>query len=390
MRKGLAILGSTGSIGTQALDVVDANPDRFSVEVLTANNNSDLLIQQAIKYKPQVVVIANEEKYDEVSQALDIKGIQVFAGELAIQQVVQRDDVHMVLAAMVGYAGLLPVICAIKAKKEIALANKETLVVAGDLITSLCKDYQVNMYPVDSEHSAIFQCMVGEQPNELDKIILTCSGGPFRGFSRKQLEFVTRKEALDHPNWDMGAKITIDSATLMNKGFEVIEAKWLFDLNPNQIDVVVHPQSIIHSLVQFNDGSLKAQLGLPDMRLPIQYALCYPNRVRNEFPRFNFLDYPELTFSAPDVTVFRNLGLAYDALDKGGNVACILNAANEVVVKAFLKDRIGFLEMSDIIEQTMDKIAFIPHPSIDDYVNTDKESRCVAGELVNFFRKNRK
>lgn len=382
MRKRLAILGSTGSIGTQALDVVDENPELFSVQVLTANNNVDLLIEQALKYQPKTVVIANAEKYDVVSEALDIKGIEVFAGELALQQVVQMDNVDMVLAAMVGYAGLLPVISAIKAKKEIALANKETLVVAGDLITRLCDEYGVKLLPVDSEHSAIFQCLVGESAPSVEKIILTCSGGPFRGYSRKQLEHVTRNEALAHPNWDMGAKITIDSATLMNKGFEAIEAKWLFNLQPEQIDVVVHPQSIIHSMVQFNDGSIKAQMGLPNMRLPIQYAMCYPQRMPNNFPRFNFIDYPELTFSTADTKIFRNLALAYEALKKDGNLPCVVNAANEVVVKAFLKDRIGFLQMSDIIEQTMQKIAFIAHPSIDDYIETDKESRCKAGELV--------
>lgn len=382
MKKRLAILGSTGSIGTQALDVVDANPDLFEVEVLTANNSVDLLIKQALKYSPKTVVIANEEKYDIVSEALEIKGIEVFAGELALQQVVQSDTVDMVLAAMVGYAGLLPVISAIKSRKEIALANKETLVVAGDLITRLCKEYGVDLLPVDSEHSAIFQCLVGEKISELEKIILTCSGGPFRGYTREQLEHVTSKQALAHPNWDMGAKITIDSATLMNKGFEVIEAKWLFDLHAGQIDVVIHPQSIIHSLVQFTDGSIKAQMGLPDMRLPIQYAMCYPKRMNNNFPRFNFMDYPNLTFSTPDTNIFRNLALAYDAMEKGGNAACVVNAANEIVVKAFLKDRIGFLEMSDIIEQTMQKIAFIAHPGIADYVQTDKETRCKAGELV--------
>lgn len=387
MKKRLAILGSTGSIGTQALDVVDANPDLFSVEILTAYNNVDLLIQQALKYQPKTVVIANAEKYDEVSEALDIKGIEVFAGELALQQIVQSDNVDMVLAAMVGYAGLLPVISAIKAKKEIALANKETLVVAGDLITRLCEENKVKLLPVDSEHSAIFQCLVGEQHHEIDKIILTCSGGPFRGYSKKQLETVTRNEALAHPNWDMGAKITIDSATLMNKGFEAIEAKWLFNLQQEQIDVVIHPQSIIHSMVQFVDGSIKAQMGLPNMRLPIQYAMCYPLRVPNNFPKFSFTNYPELTFSSPDTEIFRNLALAYEALDKGGNLACVVNAANEVVVKAFLNDKIGFLEMSDIIEQTMQKIAFIAHPTINDYIETDKESRCKAGELIKVYRK---
>ena len=387
MKKRLAILGSTGSIGTQALDVVDANPGLFSVQVLTANNNVELLIEQALKYQPKTVVIANPEKYDEVSEALDIRGIEVFAGELALQQVVQSDEVDMVLAAMVGYAGLLPVISAIKSKKEIALANKETLVVAGDLITRLCEEHQVKLLPVDSEHSAIFQCLVGEEEQAVEKIILTCSGGPFRGYSRKQLETVTRNEALAHPNWDMGAKITIDSATLMNKGFEAIEAKWLFNLKPEQIDVVVHPQSIIHSMVQFTDGSIKAQMGLPNMRLPIQYAMCYPQRVHNNFERFSFTNYPELTFSTPDTKIFRNLALAYEALEKDGNLPCVVNAANEVVVKAFLKDRIGFLQMSDVIEQTMQKIAFIHHPSIEDYIETDKESRCKAGELVKLVNK---
>ena len=387
MKKRLAILGSTGSIGTQALDVVDANPDLFSVEILTAYNNVDLLIAQALKYQPKTVVIANAENYDLVSDALDIKGIEVFAGELALQQVVQSDRVDMVLAAMVGYAGLLPVISAIKAKKEIALANKETLVVAGDLITRLCLENNVKILPVDSEHSAIFQCLVGEEHNEIEKIILTCSGGPFRGFTKKQLEKVTSREALLHPNWDMGAKITIDSATLMNKGFEAIEAKWLFHLNPDQIEVVVHPQSIIHSLVQFTDGSIKAQMGLPNMRLPIHYAMCYPARINNNFPRFNFSNYPMLTFSSPDTEIFRNLALAYSALEKGGNLACIVNAANEVVVQAFLNEAIGFFQMSDIIEQTMQKIAFILHPSIDDYIETDKETRRLASELVKLYVK---
>ena len=383
MKKRLAILGSTGSIGTQALEVVSQNPDLFSIEILTANNNVDLLIEQALKFRPRIVVTANDEKYDQLSEALEIKGIRVYSGELALQQVVQDENVDMVLAAMVGYAGLLPVINAIKSKKEIALANKETLVVAGDLITRLCIENNVKLLPVDSEHSAIFQCLTGEKASEVDKIILTCSGGPFRGYSRKQLEQVTHKEALNHPNWDMGAKITIDSATLMNKGFEVIEAKWLFNLKASQIDVVVHPQSIIHSMVQFADGSIKAQMGLPDMRLPIQYAMCYPNRLSNNFPKFSFIDYPQLTFSATDTKIFRNLALAYEALEKGGNQACIVNAANEVVVKAFLNEKIGFLKMSDIIEQTMMKIAFIGHPSIDDYIETDNETRIRANELVN-------
>lgn len=380
--KRLAILGSTGSIGKQALEVVDANPDLFTVEVLTANNNADLLISQALKYRPSTVVIANSEQYDQVSEALDIKGISVFAGELALQQVVQDTNIDMVLAAMVGYSGLLPVINAIKAKKEIALANKETLVVAGDIITRLCKEYDVKLLPVDSEHSAIFQCLTGETHNELEKIIITCSGGPFRGYTRQMLEKVSSKQALAHPNWNMGSKITIDSATLMNKGFEVIEAKWLFDLKPEQIEVVIHPQSIIHSMVQFADGSIKAQMGLPDMRLPIQYALCYPKRQKNPFERFSFTKYPELTFSAPDTEIFSNLAIAYEALNKQGNFACIINAANEIAVKAFLENKIGFLQISEVIEQTTQKIAFIDLPTVNDYIETDKEARVKAQELI--------
>ncbi|MBN2262842.1 MAG: 1-deoxy-D-xylulose-5-phosphate reductoisomerase [Prolixibacteraceae bacterium] len=380
--KRLAILGSTGSIGKQALEVVDANPDLFSVEILTANNNAELLIKQALKYKPRIVVIANEEKYDIVSEALDIKGISVYAGNLALQQVVQDDNIDMVLAAMVGYSGLLPVINAIKAKKEIALANKETLVVAGDIITRLCNEYNVKIYPVDSEHSAIFQCLAGETNNQVEKIIITCSGGPFRAHTRSMLENVTSKQALAHPNWDMGAKITIDSATLMNKGFEVIEAKWLFDLSPDQIDVVIHPQSIIHSMVQFTDGSIKAQMGLPDMRLPIQYALCYPLRQNNSFKRFSFTDYPELTFSAPDTKIFSNLAIAFDALRKGGNMACTINAANEIAVQAFLDNKLKFLQISEVIEQCTQKIAFIAQPTIDDYIETDFEARNIAIEII--------
>jgi len=386
MKKRLAILGSTGSIGTQALEVVDINPDLFSVEVLTANNNADLLISQALKFHPSTVVIANEEKYDEVYQALSKNGISVFSGEKALQQCVQLDTVDMVIAAMVGYVGLLPVINAIKAKKQVALANKETLVVAGDLITRLCKENGVELLPVDSEHSAIFQCLVGEKAKEVEKIILTCSGGPFRGYTFEQLKNVTLSQALAHPNWSMGDKITIDSATLMNKGFEVIEAKWLFDLEPQQIDVVIHPQSIIHSMVQFIDGSIKAQMGLPNMRLPIQYALGYPDRLPNQFPKLNFSDYPELNFYAPDTKIFRNLALAYEALEKGGNLACILNAANEVGVSSFLKGEVGFLQMAEIIEQTMSKISFIEHPSIDDYIETDLEARRKAVEIIKVFK----
>lgn len=382
MKKKIAVLGSTGSIGTQVLEVVSQNPDLFQIEILTAYNNADLLIAQALKYEPNIVVIANDEKYDYVSDALDIKGIKVFAGSLALDQVVQMDSVDMVIAAMVGYSGLMPVINAIKAKKQIALANKETLVVAGDLITRLCLENKVPLLPIDSEHSAIFQCLVGESEQEVEKIILTCSGGPFRNYSYEQLKHVTRREALAHPNWDMGAKITIDSATLMNKGFEVIEAKWLFGLTPDQIDVIVHPQSIVHSLVQFRDGSLKAQMGLPDMRLPIAYAMGYPQRLKNDFPRFNFLNYPELSFSQPNTKIFRNLALAYEALEKGGNMACTVNAANEVVVKAFLEDRIAFLDIPNVIEQTMHKLAFIEHPSIDDYIATDAEARRIAAQIA--------
>lgn len=382
MKKKIAVLGSTGSIGTQVLEVVSQNPDLFQIEVLTAHNNADLLIKQALKYEPNVVVIANDEKYDYVSDALDIKGIKVFAGSLALEQVVQMDSIDMVIAAMVGYSGLMPVINAIKAKKQIALANKETLVVAGDLITQLCIENKIPLLPLDSEHSAIFQCLVGESEQEVEKIILTCSGGPFRNYSYEQLKHVTRREALAHPNWDMGAKITIDSATLMNKGFEVIEAKWLFGLTPDQIDVIVHPQSIVHSLVQFRDGSLKAQMGLPDMRLPIAYAMGYPQRLKNDFPRFNFLNYPELSFSQPNTKIFRNLALAYEALEKGGNMACTVNAANEVVVKAFLEDRIAFLDIPNVIEQTMHKLAFIEHPSIDDYIATDAEARRIAAQIA--------
>ncbi len=382
MMRNLALLGSTGSIGTQVLEVVDSNPNLFNIEVLTANKSADLLIQQALKYKPNYVVIADEEYYDEVSEILGLKGIEVFTGELALQQVVKDEAVDVVVAAMVGYAGLQPVISAIKAKKPIALANKETLVVAGDLITRLAKEYKVPLLPIDSEHSAIFQSMAGERRENLEKILLTCSGGPFRNYTYEQLEFVTRKEALAHPNWDMGAKITIDSATLMNKGFEVIEAKWLFDLTADEIEVIVHPQSIIHSLVQFNDGSIKAQMGLPDMRLPIQYALSYPDRVKNNFKRFSFLDYPELTFSAPDTKKFRNLAIAYDAMQRGGNAACVINAANEVVVQRFLEDKIGFLEMPNVIEQTLEKIPFIKHPELEDYVNSDFEARKVAQTFV--------
>ncbi|WP_266362151.1 1-deoxy-D-xylulose-5-phosphate reductoisomerase [Tellurirhabdus rosea] len=374
----IAILGSTGSIGTQAIDVIKAHPDAFAVEVLTANSNADLLIQQAVETRPNVVVICDERKYDTVFDALDPLGIKVYAGAKAVASVVQMDSIDMVLTAMVGYAGLLPTIRAIEARKPIALANKETLVVAGELITRLAAEKGVPIYPVDSEHSAIFQCLAGEFHNPIEKIILTASGGPFRGKTREALSTVTKAQALKHPNWSMGAKITIDSATLMNKGLEVIEAKWLFGLTPAQIEVVVHPQSIIHSMVQFEDGSIKAQMGLPDMKLPIQYALGYPNRIKSDFPRFDFTKYPSLTFEQPDLKTFRNLQLAFDALDRGGNVPCIVNAANEVAVEAFLHDEIGFLEISDVIEQCTQQIAYIGSPDYDDYVQTDEETRRVA------------
>ncbi|MBB6612270.1 1-deoxy-D-xylulose-5-phosphate reductoisomerase [Pontibacter sp. Tf4] len=380
--KRIAILGSTGSIGTQALDVIAANPESFELEVITAYNNADLLIEQALQFKPNVVVIAREDLYDKVSSALQHEAIKVYAGANALNAVVEMGTVDMVLTAMVGYAGLQPTIRAIEAGKEIALANKETLVVAGQLITDLAREKGVNIYPVDSEHSAIFQCLAGEFHNPIEKIILTASGGPFRGRTIDDLKFVTKAQALKHPNWDMGAKITIDSASLMNKGLEVIEAKWLFGLRNDQIEVVVHPQSIIHSLVQFEDGSIKAQLGLPDMKLPIQYALGYPNRLKSDFPRFNFLDYPQLTFEQPDLKTFRNLQLAFDAMAQGGNMPCILNAANEVAVGAFLQDEVGFLEMSDLIESCMAKVAYIANPSYADYVDTDRETRLLAADFV--------
>ena len=381
-KKHIAILGSTGSIGTQSLEVVDAHPERFVVEVLTANNNSNLLIQQAIKYKPNIVVITNQEKYKEVNEALFDLGIKVYAGQQSLEEVVENENIDIVLTALVGYSGLKPTIRAIKSGKNIALANKETLVVAGDLITKLCQQYGVQIYPVDSEHSAIFQCLVGENFNPIEKIYLTASGGPFRGRKRNELLNITREQALKHPNWEMGAKITIDSASMMNKGLEVIEAKWLFDLKVDQIEVVVHPQSIIHSAVQYTDGSVMAQIGVPDMKLPIQYALGFPERLENNFKRFSFFDYPELTFEKPDKETFRNLQLAFNAMDKGGNSPCVLNAANEIVVDAFLNNRIGFLSMSDVIENCMEKITFVKNPTIEDYVNTDRETRILANQLL--------
>lgn len=380
-KKHIAILGSTGSIGTQALDVVRAHPDAFEVEVLTAQNNADSLIRQAIEFKPNAVVIGSEEHYAKVKSALQQHPVKVFAGDDALASVVQMDSIDLVLTALVGYSGLRPTIKAIEAGKTIALANKETLVVAGALITSLAREKGVNIYPVDSEHSAIFQCLVGEFHNRIEKIILTASGGPFRGKKKKDLVNVTRAQALKHPNWNMGAKITIDSATLMNKGLEVIEAKWLFGLAAEQVDVIVHPQSIIHSMVQFEDGSIKAQMGLPDMRLPIQFALTYPDRLQSDFPRFNFSDYPNLTFEKPDTETFRNLALAFEALRRGGNMPCVLNAANEVAVAQFLGDKIGFLKMSEVVERCLEKIAYIGNPAYADYVETDKETRTRALEF---------
>lgn len=381
-KKHIAILGSTGSIGTQALEVIANQKELFEIEVLTAHSNCELLITQAKKFKPNVVVITDQSKYKKVNNALFDLGIKVYAGKEALAEVVEMEDIDLVLTALVGYAGLKPTIRAIKAGKNIALANKETLVVAGCLISMLCKEYGVSIYPVDSEHSALFQCLVGEENNAIEKIYLTASGGPFRGWKKQELSTVKKEQALKHPNWDMGAKITIDSATLMNKGLEVIEAKWLFDLKAEQIEVVVHPQSIIHSAVQFEDGSIKAQLGLPDMKLPIQYALGFPERLKNSFKRFNFLDYPHLTFEKPDRKTFRNLDLAYTAMGKGGNMPCILNAANEIAVAAFLKDEIGFLNMSDLIANCMEKITFVPNPSYEDFVETDKQTRILANKLL--------
>jgi 1-deoxy-D-xylulose-5-phosphate reductoisomerase len=381
-KKRVAILGSTGSIGTQTLEVIRSHSEKFEVEVLTAQNNVDLLIQQAREFKPNCVVIVNEDRYSQAKDALLPLNIKVFAGQKALEQVVEMDSIDIVLTALVGYSGLIPTINAIKQGKPIALANKETLVVAGEMVTRLAAEKGVNIYPVDSEHSAIFQCLIGEFHNPIEKIILTASGGPFRGKDRKFLETVTKEQALKHPNWEMGAKITIDSATLMNKGLEVIEAKWLFGLQKNQIEVVVHPQSIIHSLVQFEDGSIKAQLGLPDMRIPIQFALSYPDRLKADFPRFNFAQYPELTFEQPDFNTFKNLQLAFDALEKGGNVPCILNAANEIAVAAFLQDEVGFLEMSDLIAQTIERVKYIAKPSLEDFIHTDKMSRVVTKELI--------
>lgn len=381
-KKGIAILGSTGSIGTQALEVFESYESYFELVVLTAHSNADLLIKQALKFKPNTVVIVDESKFDQVKTALQDEDIKVFAGEDSLSQVVSFQDVHIVLTALVGYAGLKPTLAAIEAKKNIALANKETLVVAGELVTRLAKENGVNIYPVDSEHSAIFQCLAGEFHNPIEKIYLTASGGPFRGWKKDQLASVTLQQALKHPNWSMGAKITIDSATLMNKGLEVIEAKWLFQLKPEQIDVIVHPQSIIHSLVQFEDGSMKAQMGLPDMKLPIQYALTYPDRFKTDFPRFNFMDYPSLTFEQPDRDTFLNLNLAYEAMDLGGTAACAINAANEITVQAFLNQQIGFLQIAEINEKVMRTVEFVQSPSYEDYVHIDSIARTKALEMI--------
>ncbi len=381
MTRKIAILGSTGSIGTQALEVIREHKERFEIYALTANNQVELLIRQAREFMPEVVVIANEEKYEYLKEALKELPIKVWAGNDSIAQVVTSEPIDIVLTAMVGYSGLLPTINAIKSGKAIALANKETLVVAGELITSLAIENRVPILPVDSEHSAIFQCLNGEN-SPIEKIFLTASGGPFRNHTKDQLQKVTKNEALKHPNWDMGAKVTIDSASMMNKGFEMIEAKWLFDLEPSQVEVVVHPQSIIHSMVQFEDSSVIAQLGLPDMRLPIQYALSYPDRLKSNFKRLDFFKLQTMTFEKPDTDRFRNLEFAFEAIRTKGNMPCILNAANEIVVASFLRDEIGFLQMSDIIELTMQKTTFVKEPTYEDYVRTDIEARCIARELI--------
>jgi len=381
-KRSIAILGSTGSIGTQALDVISRHKERFEVEVITAQNNAELLIEQGKSFKPNCVVIGNEGLYDQVFRALDPLGIKVYSGEKALASVVEAESIDVVLSALVGYAGLLPTINAIKSGKTIALANKETLVVAGELITKLAREHGVNILPVDSEHAAIFQCLIGEFHNPIEKLILTASGGPFRGKDRAFCANVKKTQALKHPNWEMGAKVTIDSATMMNKGLEVIEAKWLFRVNFDRIEVIVHPQSIIHSLVQFEDASMKAQMGLPDMRVSIQFALGYPERLRADFPRFSFSDYPNLTFEKPDMETFKNLAIAFEVGEKGGNLPCILNAANEIAVQGFLKDLVGFLEISEVIEYCLGKVGYICNPSLEDLMETDKETRAKALELI--------
>jgi 1-deoxy-D-xylulose-5-phosphate reductoisomerase len=380
--KRIALFGSTGSIGTQALEVIAANPDKFSVDVLTANGNDELLIQQALKHRPNVVVITDETKYGKVKAALASTDIKVFAGDKALEEVASMDIYDLMLAAIVGYAGLKPTLNAINAGKAIALANKETLVVAGDIVMRTAVEKRVPIIPVDSEHSAIFQCLIGEMRNPIEKVILTASGGPFLGRKTNYLVNVKREHALQHPNWNMGAKISVDSATLMNKGLEMIEAKWLFNLKPDQIQVLIHPQSIIHSMVQFTDGSIKAQMGLPDMKLPIQYALSFPRRIKNNFPRCDFKKFNSLTFDEPDYRTFRNLTLAIEALNKGGNLPCVLNAANEIAVYAFLRNRLGFLEMTDIIEKTMEKVPYIDKPSLEEYFDSDGEARHYAADLI--------
>ena len=384
--RSIAILGSTGSIGTQALEVIANNPSLFKANVLTAQSNADLLVAQALKFKPEYVVIGDETKYEFVKSALKAQGIKVLSGEDALCEVVILNEIDIVLTALVGFVGMKPTLAAIKAGKKIALANKETLVVAGELVTELALKHNVKILPIDSEHSAIFQCLVGEEINPIEKIYLTASGGPFRGKNLQFLSKVSKIEALKHPNWVMGAKITIDSATLMNKGLEVIEAKWLFNLDISQIDVIVHPQSIVHSIVQFQDGSMKAQMGLPDMKLPIQYALGYPERILNVLPRFDFLNYPNLSFEKADTTTFRNLALAFEALQSGGNMPCVINAANEVVVAEFLKNRLGFLQMSDVIEKCMAKSPFVERPSLEDYLETDRVTRIYAQEFVTNYK----
>lgn len=386
MKKRIAILGSTGSIGTQTLEVIRNHPDLYEIVLVSANNNADLLIEQAIEFVPPHVVIGNASKKDLVTEALRHYPIKVYTGCEVIAELVTMPEIDLVLTALVGYAGLYPTLNAIKHGKDIALANKETLVVAGELITREARKYQVNLLPVDSEHSAIFQCLAGEENSAIEKIYLTASGGPFRGKKAHDLQTVTKKEALLHPNWCMGNKITIDSASFMNKGLEAIEAKWLFNLDPQQIEVIVHPQSIVHSMVQFTDGSMKAQMGIPDMKLPIHYALSYPNRISSKFKRFNFMDYPELTFEKPDPETFRNLSLAYQAMYQGGNVPCIMNAANEIVVEAFLSDKIGFLTMPDIIEKAMHDITYIKNPTLADYAQTDTETRNYIRKILPLFK----
>jgi 1-deoxy-D-xylulose-5-phosphate reductoisomerase len=380
--KRIALFGSTGSIGTQALNVIGNNPDKFSAEVLTAQNNDELLIQQALQFNPNIVVIGDEIKYQKVKDALSSTDIKVFCGEKALEEVAAMDVYDLMLAAIVGFAGLRPTLKAIDNGKTIALANKETLVVAGDIIMQRAMENRAPVIPVDSEHSAIFQCLVGETRNRIEKIILTASGGPFLGRKPNFLVNVKREHALQHPNWNMGAKVSIDSATLMNKGLEMIEAKYLFNLRPEQIQVIIHPQSVIHSMVQFEDGSIKAQLGMPDMKLPIQYALAFPQRIHNNFPRFDFKKMNTLTFEEPDIRTFRNLALSIDALNKGGNLPCVMNAANEIAVYAFLKNRIGFLEMTDLIEKTMDHVSFIEKPTLDEYIESDGEARSFAADVI--------